>query len=205
MTPRHDKSPNPSIVFLKAWLRSPLKVGAIAPSGGPLARAMARAVPKGSTLPVVELGGGTGEVTKALLKVLPAERLLVVERDPALYGLLRRRYPDVAVIHGDAVHLRRLLRERGIERVAAAVSCLPLVAMSKRVQQAILRETIAVLDDGAPLIQFTYSLFSPVSRRDLGLVGRPVARVLQNVPPASVWVYRRRAEAEGEERRRAAG
>ena len=40
-----EKDPNAALVFLKAWLKSPLRVGAIAPSGDRLARAMAQVVP----------------------------------------------------------------------------------------------------------------------------------------------------------------
>ena len=187
-----EKDPNATLVFLKAWLKSPLRVGAIAPSGERLARAMAQVVPRRSELPVVELGGGTGSITAALLRRIPAERLIVVERDPELARHLRRKFPTVTVIQGDARHLARHLKALGIGRVGAVVSGLPLVAMPKRVQRELLEESFAVLEPGGPFIQFTYSLFSPLPRREFGLNGRPVARVLQNVPPASIWIYRRR-------------
>ena len=187
-----EKDPNAALVFLKAWLKSPLRVGAIAPSGDRLARAMAQVVPRRSALPVVELGGGTGSITAALLRRIPAERLIVVERDPELARHLRRKFPAIALIQGDARHLPRHLKALGIDRVAAVVSGLPLVAMPKRVTREILEASFTVLEPGGPFIQFTYSLFSPLPRREFGLSGRPVARVLQNVPPASIWIYRRR-------------
>jgi len=186
-----EKHSSATLTFLKAWLRSPLKVGAIAPSGPRLARAVVRLVPRRSTLPVVELGAGTGAVTQALADRLPPERLVIVERDPELCRLLRRRYPQLTVVQGDARQLRRHLLALNVERVAAVVSGLPLVAIPKRVQREILDQSFAVLEPGGPFIQFTYSLFSPLPRREFGLSGRPVARVLQNVPPASIWVYRR--------------
>jgi phosphatidylethanolamine/phosphatidyl-N-methylethanolamine N-methyltransferase len=191
--PRPDKAANGTLVFLKAWLKSPLRVGAIAPSGERLARTMARVVPRRSNLPVVELGGGTGSITAALLRRIEAERLIVLERDPELARHLRRKFPAVTVVQGDARHLDRELKALGIQRVAAVVSGLPLMAMPKRIQREILDACFKVLEPGAPYIQFTYSLFSPLPRREFGLNGRPVARVLQNVPPASIWVYRRRS------------
>ena len=193
--PQAEKDPNATLVFLKAWLKSPLRVGAIAPSGERLARAMAQVVPRRSPLPVVELGGGTGSITAALLRRIPAERLIVVERDPELARHLRRKFPSVTLIQGDARHLPRHLKALGILRVGAVVSGLPLVAMPKRVTREILEASFAVLEPGGPFIQFTYSLFSPLPRREFGLNGRPVARVLQNVPPASIWIYRRRHRA----------
>src|SRR5258707_14422066 len=57
-------------LFLKRWLRRPLAMGAVMPSGRLLAAAMAKttkAVLEGRRGHAVELGAGTGEVTKALL------------------------------------------------------------------------------------------------------------------------------------------
>ena len=48
-----------------------------------------------------------------------------------------------------------------------------------------------MLPPGGDFIQFTYSLFSPVPRRELHLVGEPRATIVANFPPARVWVYRR--------------
>lgn len=193
--PQPDKHSNPTLVFLKAWLKSPLGVGAIAPSGERLARAMAQMVPRRSDLPVVELGGGTGAITAALLRRISAERLIVVERDSELARHLRRKFPAITVIQGDARHLGRHLKALGHGRVGAVVSGLPLLAMPKRIQRQILEASLSVMEPGSPFIQFTYSLFSPLPRREFGVTGRPVARVLQNVPPASVWIYRRSAHA----------
>ncbi|HXV23993.1 MAG TPA: methyltransferase domain-containing protein [Alphaproteobacteria bacterium] len=193
--PLTDKNSNATLLFLKAWLKSPLRVGAIAPSGEHLGRAMARVVPRRSSLPIVELGGGTGSVTAALLHHVPAERLIVVERDPDLARHLRSRFPGVTVVQGDARHLGQHLKTLGIGPVAAVVSGLPVVAMPKRILRELLDASFEVLEPGAPFIQFTYSLFSPLPRREFGLKGRPVARVLQNVPPASIWIFRKRARS----------
>jgi phosphatidylethanolamine/phosphatidyl-N-methylethanolamine N-methyltransferase len=190
-----DKNAKQTLVFLKAWLKSPLSVGAIAPSGERLARAMARTVPRRSGLPIVELGGGTGSITAALLRRVPPERLIVFERDPELARRLKRRFPAIKVVQGDARNLRHHLRSLGIERVGTVVSGLPMTAIPKRIQREILDASFSVLAPGAPFIQYTYSLFSPLPRRELGLSGRPIARVLQNVPPASVWIYRRSRHA----------
>jgi len=59
-----------------------------------MAAAMARLVPADSQDLVVELGGGTGVITQALLEagIAPA-RLIVVERDEALHDLLVKRFP----------------------------------------------------------------------------------------------------------------
>jgi len=182
-----------SRLLLKLWLKNPMKIGTVAPSGPELAGAMARHIPKGGDGYVVELGGGTGPVTRAILDAgVPVGRLVVLERDPTLHKHLSERYPDVRVLLGDAIHLQQLLRREGVAPVRAVVSSLPLLVMKKSIQHRIGAQIFAVLEPGAPLIQFTYGLFSPLKNRQrLGVSGGVADRVLQNIPPASVWLYRK--------------
>src|SRR3954471_6068666 len=85
-------------LFLKRWLRRPLAMGAVVPSGRLLAEAMARATLReigGRGGHVIELGAGTGRVTKALLAAgIPGNRLALVERDPELAAFLRRHFRE---------------------------------------------------------------------------------------------------------------
>jgi phosphatidylethanolamine/phosphatidyl-N-methylethanolamine N-methyltransferase len=182
---------NESKLFLKLWLRKPLAVGAVAPSSRVLCEAIARQVPAGRG-PVIELGGGTGAVTEALLAAGVAKSdLVVVELDDELHRILARRFSDVRVVKGDATRLRDLLRPLKLPPARAIVSGLPLLSMKRSMQEAIIESSFAVLRPGGDFIQFTYSLFSPVPRRDFGLVGEPRATIVTNLPPARVWVYRR--------------
>ena len=89
--------------FLGRWARNPLQTGAVAPSGKHLAQLMASYVDVNGTGPIVELGPGTGPVTSALLRhgVAP-ERLFLLEYSSEFCDLLRKRFPGVTVIQGDA-------------------------------------------------------------------------------------------------------
>ncbi len=178
-------------VLLKLWLKNPRRIGAVAVSSRELAASMARQIPKGDGW-VVELGGGTGSVTRAILSAgTPPGRLVVIERDPTLHRLLVARYSSVLVILGDAQQLPSLLHRHAIVGVKAVVSSLPLLSMKKSVQYRIAAQAFACLSPGAPFIQFTYGLLSPLPRRRLGIEGAVKDRVLQNLPPASVWLYRK--------------
>src|SRR5208282_5048582 len=107
-------------IFFARWLRNPRTTASIVPSGAALVRLMARQIDPRRPGIVVELGAGTGVITAALLAAgLPAERLIVIERDEVLHRLLQKRFPELLVIRDDAANLRAQLRERGIERVAA--------------------------------------------------------------------------------------
>jgi len=179
-------------MFFFSWLCHPLQIGAVMPSGRALGRAVARAIDPTREAHVVELGAGTGSLTEAILETgLPPERLVLVEMSPRFCEILSERYPGVRVICGDAAQLRHLVR--GIaERTQAVVSGLPLLSMPRRVQEAILSQSLELLDTSGTFVQFTYSLGAPAARsaiRSAGAQGRRVAHVWSNIPPASVWHF----------------
>ena len=148
---------------------------------------------------VVELGGGTGNITAALLENgIDPRDIVVIEREPSLCRVISRRFPQIRVICGDATKLRGLLRRAGIGPVKAVVSGLPLLAIPKKAERLIVAQAFDVLADDGVLIQFTYGPKAPVSRsvaRGLDIAGDRSHWVLDNLPPAAVWQYRRRAES----------
>ncbi len=195
-----------NLSFLRRWLQNPRAVGAMVPSGRSLAGAMAAEIDLGAQGAVVELGGGTGNVTAALLAAgVTAQDIVVIERDPGFAKLIAARFPEVRVLLGDAADLRRLLRQAGIGPVKAVVSGLPLLSIPDRICLRIIAEAIEALTDEGVLVQFTYGPASPVSRRILSRLGLEAQRaswVVDNFPPASVWRYR--TSAARLERRRSA-
>jgi phosphatidylethanolamine/phosphatidyl-N-methylethanolamine N-methyltransferase len=157
-----------------------------------LARTMARYVDPQSTGPVVELGPGTGPITEALVAagVDPA-RLVLVEFDPTFCRILRSRYPDATLVQGDAYSLRRLLETLLIQPAAAVVSGLPLITKPLKMRMRLLRDAFDLMLPGAPFVQFTYSVASPVPKRLGGFTAEASERIWLNIPPARVWVYRK--------------
>jgi phosphatidylethanolamine/phosphatidyl-N-methylethanolamine N-methyltransferase len=152
--------------FIRSWIERPLSIGAVTPSGKILARAMARYVDPNSNGPVVELGPGTGPVTEALVEagVDPA-RLVLVEFNPTFCRILRSRYPDATLVQGDAYSMRRLLETLLIQPAAAVVSGLPLVTKPIKMRLRLIRDAFDLMLPGAPFVQFTYSVASPLPRR----------------------------------------
>ena len=183
--------------FLAAWMRSPLKVGAVAPTSRGTTHAMAQQVDLAVPGMVVELGGGTGAVTQALLHSgIPNDRLMVVERDPKLHALLCTHYPNVKIVCGDARDLRELLAENGVSELCAIVSSLPLLSMPKEARQKIEEEVLLLgKEHGAPVVKITYGPASAITVQMLHkhhMVGKRVKFIMANIPPAHVWVYRKK-------------
>jgi phosphatidylethanolamine/phosphatidyl-N-methylethanolamine N-methyltransferase len=190
--------PAGTALFLKRWLRRPFSMGAVVPSGRLLAEAMARTAAReieGRDGHVIELGAGTGEVTKALLAIgIPPARLALVERDPELARFLRGHFVGPRIVEGDAARLVRLLKAHDVKRVAAVVSSLPLLSLPAEVVSGIVHGVFDALPAGAALVQFTYGPAPPVPkslRERLHLAGEHGPRIWRNVPPAVVWTFRR--------------
>ena len=150
-------------------------MGALAPSGRPLARAMATAAELGGKR-ILEIGPGTGVITEALLDAgAEPEQLSLLERDCRLASNLASKFPDLKVITGD-------------------FSSLPLLNMKKSEKHSILTQILALLDERGMLIQYSYSARPPLSEnltRELGITGMRAATVIRNLPPARVWKYSR--------------
>lgn len=180
-------------LFFRQWLRAPLQTGAVLPSGSALVKAIAGELDPATPGLVVELGPGTGAVTRALLeRGIAPERLVLVERNGEFVSLLRRRFPAVRIFQADATHMHSLLPQAGIEAVSQVVSSLPLRSLPFTVQRGVLRAAFKILSPGGRFLQFTYGFTSPVHpvlKQRLGLMGHPVTRVLLNIPPAVIWCY----------------
>ena len=178
--------------FIRSWIERPLSIGAVTPSGKVLARAMARYVDPSSSGPVVELGPGTGPVTEALVEAgVSPSRLVLVEFDPSFCRILQARYPEATLVQGDAYSLRRLLETLLIQPAAAVVSGLPLVTKPIRERWRLIRDAFDLMVPGAPFVQFTYSVASPLPKRLGGFTAEASERIWMNLPPARVWVYRK--------------
>ncbi len=179
--------------FIKTLFERPRVAGAVSPSGRFLARAMARAVePTGSGF-VVELGPGTGPVTRALIeRGVPAEDLVLVEYEASFCRLLAERFPRARVLQGDAYRLIHSLAEIRGRPIRAVVSSLPLLNEPPARRHDLVAQAFALLGPRGVFVQFTYGVGSPVRHRigALTLAADAGPPIWLNLPPARVWTYR---------------
>lgn len=176
--------------FLKGLAERPRMTGAIAPSGPVLAKAMAAHVDPDGELPVIELGPGTGVVTKALIErgVAP-ERIIAIEYSPDFCQLLAERFPGITIIRGDAYDLEGSLDGRA-ERVSNVVSSLPLVARPPRDRRKLIQDGLGRTEPGKPFIQFSYLVKGPVEAVPGSFSVEASPWIWRNMPPARVWLFR---------------
>jgi len=188
---------NSILLFWRRYLRRPLGVGGVAPSGSSLASAMVKILAPGTDDVMVEIGPGTGPFTRALLAAgVPPSRLILVEFDTEFVRHLRRSFPGVTVLQGDASELPRLLKEQGHDKVRKILSGLPLRSMPDPIRIGISRAMATSLADDGALVQFSYFLAPPLAEAEVracGLTARRVRTVMANIPPAFVWRYSKSA------------
>lgn len=178
--------------FFKGWMDKPRAVGSIVPTSSVTARKMASVVDPSSGLPVLELGPGTGVVTRALIErgVAPM-RIVAIEYNPDFCALLGTTYSGVEVIRGDAYDLAATLPAGRSGPFSAVVSSLPLLTRPPPIRQTLVEAALARIPAGAPLIQFSYSFLPPVRPVEGRFSVERSPWVLMNLPPARVWLYRR--------------
>jgi phosphatidylethanolamine/phosphatidyl-N-methylethanolamine N-methyltransferase len=176
-------------LFFRRWLSNPLQMGSVVPSSPALCRRVAKHAQCAPDEIVVELGAGTGVISRALLEHgLAPRQLVLVEIVPEMSDHLRDALPGVQVITGDARALPDLLEGNGA-KVGAVICGVPLVLLPFAEQQRFVAAFRAVAPE-CGFLHYSYCATSPISARRLGLEARRLAWTPLNFPPASVWHYR---------------
>jgi phosphatidylethanolamine/phosphatidyl-N-methylethanolamine N-methyltransferase len=182
--------PGDAALFFGLWLQKPLQIAAVAPSGTRLAAVMADLVDLSRSGPVLELGAGTGSLTRGLLRRgCPPERIVALERETRLAATLQRQFPGIVTITGDATALSDHLAAHRIDRLCAVVSSLPIKWFPLAAQRAVVEPCLARLGTGGKFLQMTNAFSSPISAQALAIAASRVAYVWRNLPPAQIWAY----------------
>lgn len=158
------------LVFLGAGLRDPHHTGAVLPSSRALARAMAEPL-RTARRPrrILEVGAGTGAITRAVLDHLEAaDRLTIYEMNRSLRGLLERRIacrlaagtgPEIRVV-GESIETID-----PAERFDFVLSGLPLNNFEPGRVDRILRLLAGMCANGGTLSYFEYVGMRALRRR----------------------------------------
>lgn len=180
--------------FFLSWIRNPLRVAAIAPSGAAVAALMTQEI-TAETGPIIELGPGTGPFTYALLgRGVREHDLTLVEYGSDFIRLLQVRFPQARVFWMDAAWLDKYELFEGAP-VGAVISGLGLLTMSPHKIIAILSGAFGYLRRDGAFYQITYGPRCPIADTildSLSLQATCIGQTLRNVPPASVYRITRR-------------
>lgn len=185
---------NENIEFLQAFLKNPGKVGAIKPSSPELALKMIEGVSPDRDNTVLELGVGTGAITKFLQSVVPDPRsYLGIEIDRDLVRSLRRNFPDMAIVHGNAMNTWAIHQRSGNGKVGYIICCLPFVSLPKDVGEKILLEVEKFMEQGNctfRTFQYAHGYYFPSAIKLREFMRKRFGKsqksplIVKNVPPA---------------------
>lgn len=177
--------------FFWKFFSNPGRTGALAPATDSLARTVGRATcheydrhrlatPDAPRLRLIELGAGTGALSRSIRRLHP----VLVERDEGWAHLLRCQFPGLEV--------RSECATQTLESLDQPVGVVTSIPMLNNPQSDDIRRLLERrYADG--LIKFcvlyTYGWADPLA--GVGFrVGRRHSFVARSFPPASVWVYR---------------
>lgn len=180
------------IRFIRGMMDKPKTVGAIMPTSVHTARRMASVVDPASTLPVLELGPGTGVITRAILeRGISPDRIYSIEYSDSFIAHLKGAYPGVHFIHGDAFDLDDTLSHLEDQRFDAAISGLPLLNFPMHQRVKLLESLLDRLPPGRPVVQFSYGPVSPIVAQPDRYRIKHFDFIVRNIPPAQIWLYTR--------------
>jgi ornithine lipid N-methyltransferase len=146
-------------LFLGKFLKHGTAIASLAPSSPWLSRTTVRNVDWARARVLVELGAGTGPITRVLAeRARPDCRVVVLERDPDFARLLRERFqdrPNLDIVEGDCRDLAAILADRGIGQADFIISGLPVPSFPRDLQLALFRVVEQVLAPAGTFNQIT--------------------------------------------------
>lgn len=176
-------------LFFYKFLTQGTRIASVWPSSKALAEKMCKYVNPEVPQTIIELGAGTGAVTKvALEKMHPESSLIVMESDPELASFLSKYQTKAKILVCDVLDIAEQLDKVNVKNFDVMISSLPLVNLPHAVEVEVLKYfKNSAKNDQVPFSQLTEipwfylktyrSLFEKVE----------FEFVLLNIPPAGVY------------------
>lgn len=192
---------NETLEFVKQFFKRPSAVGSLVPSSKALAQEITAGLSKGqSCRMIVELGPGTGAITRLIMQKLSDISCYVgIEINPDFAAHLRQEFQGIRIIDGSASNLKESLVDAE-GTVGCIISSLPFTNFTDEKTFRILQGCQSLLREGGELRFFLYlhTIFLPKNRRFLALVRKNFhlkkrKLILCNIPPAISFVFTKSA------------
>ena len=181
--------------WIKNYVKNPLELGAILPTYKFAANLMTKNIISNEKTIVVELGAGTGDITKSIInRGILQENLILVEINEDFCKILKQRFPKTQIFCEDAKTFfkKSFSNEKKIDYI---VSGLPFVAMSKAQKMEICELSFDNLSENGIFFQITYFVkcsFPVEIINKNKLIKKMIGFTLLNIPPAFIWSIARR-------------
>lgn len=167
-------------------------VGTVIPSSQMSAIKMTRPVDFDKAKIIVELGGGTGVITKEILRRMDkTAKLFVFETNPNFAKTLNNLKDErLTVLEESAVKAVECLGSMNIKQVDYVISTLPLAMMDEETNEKVLDVVSQILRPSGRYVQIQYSLISK-NRIKQRFPKFRIDFTLLNFPPAFFYICER--------------
>ncbi len=185
---------NDFALFLGKFLTQGTRIASVAPSSRWLSRTTLANIDWARVNTLVELGAGTGPITRVIAELArPDCRVVVIERDRDFARLLEERFESRAnfdIVLGDVRELGSILADREVAVVDHVISGLPVPSFPRGLQIDLFRSFRSVLKNDGTYNQITeipwlYWGFYRKFFDDVRFVFEP-----RNVPPGGAYFCR---------------
>ena len=182
--------------FFREFTRSPGKIGSITPSSKFLADEMVEASGIQPGHVVVELGAGTGPVTRRLSQTLSENPFMALEPNPEMAKWVREQVPQAKVVEGFAQDLPDLMADWGHPKADRILSSLPFAGWNESLQDEVMQAILGCRQPDGRMVTFSYVhaqvlpgavRFKKKLQSTFGHV-RKSKPIIANVPPAFVYI-----------------
>lgn len=165
-------------ILLKKFIQDPFNIGAVVESSETSARRIASIVNSTHSQNIIEVGGGTGSLTRFINK----KKITIVERDKDLCDLLSKKYSTHEIVHDCGInHLKNYKNKYGL------LTSIPLM------QPKLKSDLTTIINEHIHTGQIEwfvilgYRVFDQF--KNINFNNRKKNFVLNNLPPAFIWYY----------------
>ncbi len=178
--------------FLKEFFRNPSHVGSVCASSKFLASAMIQYIPFAKDGLIIDLGAGSGAITRQLLESgIEANRILAIDRTNGFEKAFNENCKGVPLCIGDACQLEDVLNFYAPnQKVCAIISSLPFRVMPDEIVCQVLSEIKKIVNQhNSILVQYSYAWWKYYPLKNYGFSPNSKKMVIRNLPPARVEMY----------------
>lgn len=179
--------------FFRGFLRNPKEVGSVIPSSRFLTRRVLQCGRAHQASTILELGPGTGVLTREILRSMPeTARLIGVEISPEFAVVLEKTIRDerLRVYRDSASELERALAENGGGLADLVVSGIPFSTMGSGEGRRTLEAAKRALAPGGRFV--AYQFRDHVRRMAEPVFGKAeMQSTFLNIPPMRIYTWTR--------------
>lgn len=187
--------------YLKQFLASPQKTGAIAPSCEEICDLITDTAQLHKAMTVIEFGSGTGVFTEKILdKISNDTTFFALEINPEFVKATKERCPDAIVYNDSAENARYHLEKHGKNSCDCIISALPWALFGSDLQDRLLQTIFDILKPGGKLLTLAYvhGLPFPTAQRFRSKLYNMFPSVTKtrtvwsNLPPAFIYCAKKK-------------